>query len=236
MGHNFSQCINTIFQGNLPSVGKMKIQQLSVIVVLLLGTGALAGTELVPSTHAVQVTQNSLELHLFAPSTASPGQTIAVELWTIFENVTSNRSDLAFNQTSVNVANTTLSFRVTTNLGVVPPHIHTPGGSFITLASFTRWVHNGAWNTSYTVPSQLGLYGVHVYANYTVIPSPRGTATSYITQAETTFSVENAPATASGVSGLATASIDYAVLGLVAVAVVLDLVLLFWKRSPVKSS
>src|SRR5216117_1852720 len=54
--------------------------------------------------------------------------------------------------------------------------------------------------------------------------------------AEKTFSVQNAPATASGVSGLATASVDYAVLGLVAVAVVLGLVLLFWKRSPVKSS
>jgi hypothetical protein len=68
-----------------------------------------------------------------------------------------------------------------------------------------------------------------------VVPA-RGAATSYITQAETTFSVENAPATASGVSGLTSASVDYAVLGLVAAAVVLDLVLLFWKRSPVKSS
>jgi hypothetical protein len=213
----------------------MKIHQLSAIAVLLLGTAAFAATELVPSTHAVQVTQNSLELHLFAPATASPGQTIGIELWTIFENVTSNRSDLAFNHTSVGFANTTLSFRATTNIGAVPPHIHTPGGSFITFAPFTQWVHPGAWNTSYTVPSQLGLYGVHVYANYTVIPA-RGAATSYITQAETTFSVENAPATASGVSGLSTASVDYAVLGLVAAAVVLDLVLLFWKRSPVKGS
>jgi hypothetical protein len=213
----------------------MKIQQLSVIAVLVLSTAAFAATELVPSTHAVQVTQSSLELHLFAPSTASPGQTIGIELWTIFENVTSNRSDLAFNHTSVGFQNTTLSFRATTNIGAVPPHIHTPGGSFITLASFTQWVHPGAWNTSYTVPSQLGLYGVHVYANYTVIPA-RGAATSYITQAETTFSVENAPATASGVSGLTSASVDYAVLGLVAAAVILDLVLLFWKRSRVKSS
>jgi hypothetical protein len=213
----------------------MKKTQLSIIVVLLLGFAAFAATELVPSTHAVQVTQSALELHLFAPSTASPGQTIGIELWTIFENVTSNRSDLAFNHTSVGLANTTLSFRATTNIGAVPPHIHTPGGSFVTLASFTQWVHPGAWNTSYTVPSQLGLYGVHVYANYTVIPA-RGAATTYITQAETTFSVQNAPATASGVSGLATATIDYAVIGLVAAAVVLDLVLLFWKRSPVKSS
>ncbi len=213
----------------------MKIQQLSVIIVLLLGFVIFAPIQLVPSTHAVQVTQNSLELHLFAPASASPGQTIGIELWTIFENVTSNRSDLAFNHTSVGFVNTTLIFRATTNIGTVPPHIHTPGGSFIALAPFTQWVHPGAWNTSYTVPSQLGLYGVHVYANYTVIPA-RGVATSYVTQAETTFSVENAPATASGVSGLTTASVGYAVLGLVAAAVVLDLVLLFWKRSPVKTS
>lgn len=216
-------------------VRKMKIQKLSVIIALLFASLTLAATELVPSSHAVQVTQNSLELHLFAPSTASPGQTIGIGLWTIFENVTSNRSDLAFNHTSVALANTTLSFRATTNIGTVPPHIHTPGGAFIVLAPFTQWVHPGAWNTSYTVPSQLGLYGVHVYVNYTVIPA-RGAPTYYVTQAETTFLVENAPATASGVSGLTTASVDYAVLGLVAVAVVLDLVLLFWKRSPAKGS
>jgi len=214
----------------------MEKPQLSVIVILLLGSAAFAATELVPPTHAVgNIGANSFDIHLFAPSTASPGQNIAIELWTIFENATNGVSDLAFNHTSVGFVNTTLSFRVTTNVGVVPPHIHTPGGGFITLPSFTQWVHPGAWNTNYTVPSQLGLYGVHVYANYTVIPA-RGAATSYVTQAETTFSVESAPATASGVLGLATASIDYAVLGLVAVAVVLDLVLLFWKRSPVKSS
>ena len=214
----------------------MKKPQLSLIVVLLLGSAAFAATELVPPTHAVgNIGANSFDIHLFAPSTASPGQNIGIELWTIFENATNGVSDLAFNHTSVGFVNTTLSFRVTTNVGVVPPHIHTPGGSFITLTPFTEWVHPGAWNTSYTVPSQLGLYGVHVYANYTVIPA-RGAATSYITQAETTFSVQDAPATASGVSGLATASVDYGVLGLVAVAVVLGLVLLFWKRSPVKSS
>jgi len=239
--HSFNESVTSLpktliasFRG-IASFRKMKKPQLSVVVIMLLGSAAFAATGLVPSTHAVQVTQNALELHLFAPSTASPGQTINIELWSIFENVTSNRSDLAFNHTSVGFVNTTLSFRPTTNVGVVPPHIHTPGGAFITLPSFTQWVHPGAWNTNYTVPSQLGLYGVHVYANYTVIPA-RGAATSYVTQAETTFSVESAPATASGVSGLATASVDYAVLGLVAVAVVLDLVLLFWKRSPVKSS
>jgi hypothetical protein len=221
--------------GESAPVRKMEKQTLSVIVVLLLGSAAFVATELVPSASAVQVTQNALELHLFAPSTASPGQTIGIELWTIFENVTSNRSDLAFNHTSIGFVNTTLSFSVITNIGVVPPHIHTPGGSFVTLTPFTKWVHLGAWSTSYTVPSELGLYGVHVYANYTVIPA-RGTATSYVTQAETTFSVQDSPATASGVSGLATASVSYAVLGLVAAAVVLDLVLLFWKRSPIKGS
>jgi len=85
---------------------------------MLLGSAAFAATELVPSTHAVQVTQNALELHLFAPSTASPGQIIGIELWTIFENVTSNRSDLAFNHTSIGFANTTLSFRATTNIAL----------------------------------------------------------------------------------------------------------------------
>jgi len=241
--NNFDESITSLPKTLIASSGgmapfrKMKKPQISVVVVLLLGSAAFAATELVPSAHAVQVTQNALELHLFAPTTASPGQTIGIELWTIFENVTSNRSDLAFNHTSVGVANTTLSFSVTTNVGIVPPHVHTPGGSFITLASFKQWVHAGAWNTSYTVPSQLGLYGVHVYANYTVISATRGVQpVHYITQAETTFSVADAPATVSGVSGLATASVDYAVLGLVAAAVVLDLVLLFWKRSPVKSS
>src|SRR5713226_3906007 len=212
----------------------MKKPQLSVIVVLLLGSAAFAATELVPNTHAVQVTQNALELHLFVPSTASPGQTISIELWTIFENVTSNRSDLAFNNTSVDVANTTLSFVPKTNIGPVPPHIHTPGGGFVTLTPFKQWSLSGAWNKIYTVPAKLGLYGVHVYANYTVISSPRGTPTFYVTQAEATFSVENAPATPTDVSGLATASIGYGVLGLVAVAVVLDLLILFWKKSPAK--
>jgi len=215
-------------------IGKMKASKLSIIIVLLLASIAFSATELVPYTHAVQVTQNALELHLFVPSTVSPGQTINIELWTIFENTTSNRSDLAFNNTNAAVANTTLSFVPKTNIGPVPPHIHTPGGGFVTLAPFKQWVHSGAWNTSYTVPSKLGLYGVHVYANYTVISSPRGPITHFVTQAEATFSVENAPATPTDVSGLATASIGYGVLGLVAVAVVLDLLILFWKKSPAK--
>src|SRR5437667_8150060 len=218
----------------------MKKPQLSVIVILLLGSAAFAATELVPPTHAVgNIGANSFDIHLFAPSTASPGQNIAIELWTIFENATNGVSDLAFNHTSVGFVNTTLSFRVTTNVGVVPPHIHTPGGAFITLPSFTQWVHPGAWNTSYTVPSQLGLYGVHVYANYTVIPA-RGTATSYVTQAETTFSVESATASpadvSNQVSGLASQNLTYGVLGLVVVTLILDALILFWKKPPTKTA
>lgn len=211
----------------------MQKSTLSLLTVALLASGIFSAIELVPVTHAVQVTQNSLELHVFAPATATPGQVIAIELWTIFENTTSNRSDLAFNNTSVGVANTTLSFVPKTNVGPVPPHVHTPGGNFITLPPFKQWVHLGAWNTSYTVPSQTGLYGVHVYANYTVVTGrcPAG-CTSYVTQAETTFLVQDPLATASSLSGVG--SIGYGILGLAAVAVVLDLLLLFWKRSPAK--
>lgn len=204
-----------------------------LLLVVLFFSATLSATELIPNSHAVQVTNNSLELHLFAPTTASPGQTISIVLWTIFENVTSDRSDLAFNNTSPLVANTTMSFVPKTNLGPVSPHIHTVDGAFVTLPPLKQWVHPGAWSTSYTVPSLTGLYGVHIYANYTVIPV-RGAPTSYIAQAETTFSVQASAATASDVSGLASANTGYAVLGLVAVAVVLDLLLLFWKRSPVK--
>ena len=81
------------------------------------------------------------------------------------------------------------------------------------------------------MPSDLGLYGVHVYANYTYV-NPRGAATSYLAQAETTFNVQASGAVASDVSGLASTS--YAILGLAAVAVVLSLLLLFWKRTPGK--
>lgn len=204
------------------------------MAILLLSVGAFSTVELIPSAHAVQVTQNSLELHLFAPATASPGQVIAIELWTIFENTTSNASDLAFNNTSV-VGNTSISFSPKTNVGVVPAHIHTPTGQFVVLPGFKTWVHPGAWNTSYTVPSQLGLYGVHVYANYTVTrPGGPNPITHYVAQAQTTFLVQASLATSSDISGLASNSTVYAILGLVVVAVVLDLLLLFWKRSPVK--
>jgi hypothetical protein len=200
------------------------------MVVLLLSSIAFSSVVLAPDARGVQVLNNSLDIHLFAPTTANPGQVIGIELWTIFENATSNRSDLAFNNTSVGVANTTISFSVKTNVGVVPAHVHTPGGSFVTLAPFKQWVHPGAWSTNYTVPSALGLYGVHVYANYTV--HTRTTSTFYVTQAETTFSVVPASASAADLSNVS--YVDYGILGLVAVAVVLGLLLLFWKRSPVK--
>ena len=209
----------------------MKKSIVSMMAILLLSFGAFSTVELMPSAHAVQ---NGLELHLFAPATASPGQVIAIELWTIFENATSNASDLAFNNTSV-VGNTSISFSPKTNVGVVPPHVHTPTGQFVILPAFNLWVHKGAWNTSYTVPSQLGLYGVHVYANYTVTrPGGPNPITHYVAQAETTFLVQGSLATTSDISGLASNSTVYAILGLVVVAVVLDLLLLFWKRSPVK--
>jgi hypothetical protein len=212
----------------------MKNTRLAMIVVVLIGSFAFSATELVHNTNAIgNIPTNSFDIHVFAPTTASPGDNIAIRMWTIFENATNGVSDLAFNHTSVGVANTTISFTVKTNLGPVPPHIHTAAGAFVTLAPFQEWVHPGAWSTNYTVPSSLGLYGVHVYANFTVIPA-RGAAVSYITQAETTFSVQSASATASDVSGLASASVEYGILGLVAVAVVLDLLLLFWKKSPVK--
>ena len=199
------------------------------MAILLLSFGAFSTVELMPSAHAVQ---NGLELHLFAPATASPGQVVGIELWTIFENATDNASDLAFNNTSV-AGNTSISFSPKTNVGVVPAHVHTPTGQFVVLPSFKTWVHPGAWNTSYTVPSQLGLYGVHVYANYTVT-RPGGLSTHYVAQAETTFLVQSSLATTSDISGLASNNTVYAILGLVVVAVVLDLLLLFWKRSPVK--
>jgi hypothetical protein len=209
----------------------MRNSRLAMIMILLLGTVTISAAELAPNAHGVQIVTSSLDIHLFAPVTANPGQVIQIEMWTIFENATAPaRPDLAYNNTSVGVANTTISFSVKTNVGVVPPHIHTPGGSFVTLTPFKQWVHPGAWSTNYTVPSAVGLYGVHVYANYTV--HTRTTSTFYVTQAETTFSVVPASASAADLSNVS--YVDYGILGLVAVAVVLGLLLLFWKRSPVK--
>ena len=216
------------------SKGKMRKSSIALMTTLLLASGLFTAIGLVPRTNAVQVATNSLELHLFAPVTATPGQVIQIELWTIFENTTSQRSDLAFNNTSVGVANTTLSFAPKTNVGTVPPHIHTPAGAFIKLAPFTLWTHPGAWSTNYTVPSQTGLYGVHVYANYSVVTGNcPARCTSYVTQAETTFLVQDSLATASSLSGVG--NVGYAILGLIAVAVVLELLVLFWKKSPAKA-
>jgi hypothetical protein len=126
------------------------------------------------------------------------------------------------------------------NLGIsAPPHIHTPSGGFVALPTFAKWVHPGAWNTSYTVPSQLGLYGVHMYANYTLKTGPNS-YTSYVSQTETTFTVKSATATptdvSNGVSGLASQNLTYGVLGLVVVALILDALILFWKKTPTKTA
>src|SRR5690348_980975 len=175
----------------------MKRSRIARISIVLFAAAILSGAAVVQDARA----QNSLELYLFAPSTAAPGQSIAIELWTLFDNSTSGRPDLAFNATGESATSCSafpcLTFLVKINLGIsAPPHIHTPSGSFVALPSFKQWVHPGAWNTSYTVPSELGLYGVHMYANFTVKTGPT-TYTSYVSQAQTTFTVANAPATPS---------------------------------------
>ena len=217
----------------------MKNSHLAKIAILLFAT-VLSGAALVQNARA----QSLLELHLFAPTMATPGQTIAIELWTLYENNTSGRPDLAFNATGESATTCSvfpcLNFLVKINLGIsAPPHIHTPSGSFVALPTFKQWVHPGAWNTSYTVPSQLGLYGIHMYANYTRQTGPNA-FTSYVSQTETTFTVTSATATpadvSNGVSGLASQSLTYGILGLVVVALVLDALLLFWKKTPAKST
>ena len=220
----------------------MKNLKLSIIALAILGTIALSAAELVPSAGA----SSALEMQVFAPAIASPGQTISIGLFTLFENVTSapttppgnTRPDLAYNFTSP-TENTTLTFNVKINLGIVaPPHIHTPAGAFVALPPFKVWTHNGAWKTNYTIPSQLGLYAVHVYGNYTIVTTGPLRTSVYIGEAQTTFTVQNALATPSditnGVSGLATMSVLYGVLGLAVIAIVLDALILFWKKSPAK--
>jgi hypothetical protein len=86
--------------------------------------------------------------------------------------------------------------------------------------------------TNYTVPSQLGLYAVHVYGNYTIVTAR--TTSINIGEAQTTFTVQNAPATPADVSGLATMNVLYGVLGLAVIAIVLDALILFWKKTPAK--
>jgi hypothetical protein len=218
----------------------MKNSHLAKIAILLFATTVLSGAVIVQNARA----QSLLELHLFAPATATPGQTIAIELWTLYENATSGRPDLAFNATGESATTCSvfpcLTFLVKINLGSsAPPHIHTPSGGFVALPAFNKWVHPGAWNTSYTVPSQLGLYGVHMYANYTLKTGPNS-FTSYVSQTQTTFTVKSATATptdvSNGVSGLASQSLTYGVLGLVVVAIILDALILFWKKTPAKTA
>ncbi len=219
---------------------KMKNTRLAKIALLLFATTVLSGAALVQNARA----QSLLELHLFAPTTATPGQTIAIELWTLYENSTSGRPDLAFNATGESATTCSvfpcLSFLVKINLGIsAPPHIHTPSGAFVALPTFKQWVHPGAWNTSYTVPSQLGLYGVHMYANYTIKTGPN-TYISYVSQTQTTFTVTSATASptdvSNGVSGLASQNLTYGVLGLVVIALILDALILFWKKPAAKTS
>ena len=58
---------------------KMKTSRLAKIALLLFATTVLSGAAIVQNARA----QSLLELHLFAPTTATPGQTIAIELWTL---------------------------------------------------------------------------------------------------------------------------------------------------------
>ena len=216
----------------------MKNSKLSIIALVILGTIAVSAAELVPSARA----SSPLEMQVFAPATASPGQTITIGLFTLYDNATvpagTTRPDLAYNFTSA-TTNRTLTFNVKINLGIVaPPHIHTPAGAFVALPPFKVWTHPGAWMTNYTIPSTLGLYAVHVYGNYTIVTTGPRVVNSYIGEAQTTFSVQNAPASpadvTNGVSGLATMNVLYGVLGLAVIAIVLDALILFWKKSPAK--
>ncbi len=211
----------------------MKNSKLSIIVLVILGTIVLSAAELVPSARA----SSPLEMQLFAPATASPGQTISIGLFTLYDNASApagtTRPDLAYNATSTTGANQTLTFNVKINLGIVaPPHIHTPSNGFVPLPPFKFWTHKGAWMTNYTVPSQLGLYAVHVYGNYTVFTTGPLRSNSYIGEAQTTFMVQNAPAPAADLS--TTMNVLYGVLGLAVVAIVLDALILFWKKSPAR--
>src|SRR5207245_10112459 len=132
------------------------------------------------------------------PCTATPRQTIAMERWTRYENATSGRPDSAFNATGESATTCSvfpcLSFLVKINLGIsAAPHIHTPSGAFVALPTFAKWVHPGAWNTSYTVPSQLGLYGVHMYANYT-LKTGTNASISYASHTQTILTLSSAAA------------------------------------------
>ncbi len=218
----------------------MKNLKLSIIALVILGAIALSAAELVPNARA----SSPLEMQVFAPTTASPGQTISIGLFTLYDNATgipagapagTTRPDLAYNYTSSTGNNQTLTFKVKINLGsgtVVGPHIHTPSGGLVSLPSFKQWTHPGAWTTNYTVPTQLGLYAVHVYGNYTIVTTGPLRTNSYIGEAQTTFTVQNGPAAAADLS--TTNNVLYGVLGLAVIAIVLDALILFWKKSPAK--
>ncbi len=79
--------------------------------------------------------------------------------------------------------------------------------------------------TTYTVSSELGLYGVHVYTNLTT-----AIGVSFVYQAATTFSVQNAPAEAASLTS--TQNLAYAILAVAIIAVILDVVLLARKPGP----
>ena len=218
----------------------MKSTRLALAAVLILGSLTLVSSPaLLPQGHA-----DELKLLLNVPTTAHPGDKISIELWTVINfvepgtNVGGTRSVLAYNATGANCTTIPcLSFAVKANLNasnivstndVVVPHIHTPSGGFVPLPPFRPWVHHGAWITNYTVPSELGLYGVHLFANYSI-----STNNYFISQAATTFSVQAAPVEA---ASLATAqNLIYATLGVAILAVLLDIVILMRKRIPAMS-
>jgi len=215
----------------------MKNPRFVIAELLLLSAAFVLTVPVQTVTNVSGATNLSLELFLQVPKTVNPGQTIAIELWTVY-----NGDTLAFNATGIGTPCVNLfpciSFLVKSNLGIsVPPHVHTPGGQFIVLPPMQQWVHPGAWNVSYTVPSQTGLYGVHLYANYTI-----GPGNSAVNEAATTFQVTSAaaapatPASPTDVSNVGNSvstvmTLVYGVLGLATIAVILDIVLLMRKRT-----
>ena len=78
-----------------------------------------------------------------------------------------------------------------------------------------------------------------MYANYTIKTGPNAYV-SYVSQTQTTFTVASAAATptdvSNGVSGLASQNLTYGVLGLVVIALILDALILFWKKPAAKTA
>jgi hypothetical protein len=214
----------------------VKVKRVTAALALCAFLLIVSSTVLVPRAHA-----DELDLLLNVPRVAHLGNTINIELWTVINYAAPSqtggtRSQLTYNATGADCINRfpCLSFAVKANLNasdpfnsnsLVVPHVHTPSGGFVALPPFKTWVHLGAWITNYTVPSELGLYGVHVFANYTIA---RGVF--FVGQAATTFSVEGAPAEAASLA--TTQELAYAVLGVATLAVLLDMVILTRKRIP----